>query len=95
LSDKDLALILLNNSIGQDIKDIILSSEMEMLQPLRSGDYYKVKAQENNGSLKLLESKKQMLKQKYKSAVGNFLPNIALVGQYQMLQDDLTFIEPK
>lgn len=95
LMDKDLSLILLNNRIGINTKEITLSSNMEMLQSLKSIDYYESKAESNNGSLKLLGTKKQMLEQKYKASIGNLLPNIALAGEYQILQNDLTLVEPK
>jgi outer membrane protein TolC len=95
LADKDLILILLSNNIGRDIKDMVLSSNMEILQTLKSIDYYESKAEANNDSLKLLDTKKQMLKQKHKVSVGNLLPNISLTGEYQILQNDLSIVEPK
>jgi outer membrane protein TolC len=58
-------------------------------------EYYLSQAAANNVSLKLLESRKKMLKQKHKAAVGGLLPNVAAVGEYQILQDKLTFVEPE
>ena len=95
LTDKELASILLNNTAGIKTEHFELSTPMEMLPGERDADFYVSKALENNNSLKLLNSKKLMLKQKHKAAFGNMLPNIAAVGEYQILQDKLTMVEPE
>lgn len=94
LMDKELASILLNNTLGIRTEEMELSTPMEMMESRNSADFYAAKAADNNNSIKLLNSKKLMLKQKHKSALGNFLPTIAAVGEYQILQDKLSMIEP-
>lgn len=95
LMDKDLASILLNNTLGIDTSGMELASPMEMLKDAKPVAYYAQKADSANTTLRLLESKKMMLRQKYKAAVGKLFPDIAAVGQYQLLQDKLTFAEPE
>jgi outer membrane protein TolC len=95
LTDKELASILLNNTVGIETQLLELSAPMEMLSGEQTVDFYVSKAYENNNFLKLLNGKKLMLKQKHKAAVGSILPNIAAVGQYQILQDKLTVAEPE
>jgi outer membrane protein TolC len=95
LMDKELACILLDNTLGIKTEGLELSTPMEMLEGAQPGGYYVSKAAENNSSLKLLDGKKQMLRQKHKAAVGSMLPNIAAVGEYQILQDKLTMVEPE
>lgn len=95
LMDKDLARILLTNTIGIDISNIELSSHIEMIEGQENMEYYIEKAKINNTALKLLNSKKMMLKQKYKVSTGNLLPSVAAIGQYQILQDELTLAEPQ
>lgn len=95
LMDKDLACILLTNTIGIDASDKELSSPMEMMKGRQEMEYYTEKAETGNTSLKLLDSKKMMLKQKHKASVGKLLPTVAAVGEYQILQDKLTLIEPE
>jgi outer membrane protein TolC len=95
LMDKELAFILLTNTIGVNAEQFELTSHMEMIVGLSDVDFYVSKAQSNNNSIKLLNAKKLMLKQKYKAAVGDMLPNIAAVGGYQILQDKLTAVEPE
>ena len=70
LMDKDLASILLNNTLGIDTSGMELASPMEMLKDAKPVAYYAQKADSANTTLRLLESKKMMLRQKYKAAVG-------------------------
>ncbi len=93
--DKELAVILLNNTLGINTNNLTLTDTMEMLPNNYDEVYFTEKAAQNNNTVKLLESKKIMLKQKHKTAVGNLLPNIAAVGEYQILQDKLTMVEPE
>lgn len=95
LMDKELASILLNNTLGIKTENIELSSPMEMMKDRQSTDFYITTAASNNNSLKLLNSKKLMLKQKHKAASGKLLPTVAAVGEYQILQDKLTMLEPE
>jgi outer membrane protein TolC len=97
VSDKDLAFTLLSNDIGISIdeKETVLSAPMKMAQDIKSLDYYLSKADADNGVLKLLTIQKNILKQKYNVSVGALLPNVSLVGEYQILQDDLFFFEPE
>lgn len=95
LRDSELSYMLFNNAIGGIDGTICLSSEIKILKDLKNEDYYISKALQNNSSLKLLYTKKDMLKQKYKVSLGNMLPNIAAFGEYQILQDKLTLVEPK
>jgi len=95
LMDTELAAILLSNSLGESSADFDLASPMEMLPGQRDSSFYISKAENDNNSLKLLDAEKKMLKQKYKVAVGNLLPNISAVGEYQILQDKLTMVEPE
>ncbi|MDR1196600.1 MAG: TolC family protein [Endomicrobium sp.] len=95
LNDKELASILLNNTLGIKTEDTELASPMEMISGLKDADFYVSKALNGNGSLKLLNGKKLMLKQKHKAAIGSLLPAIAAIGEYQILRDDLTMLEPE
>jgi outer membrane protein TolC len=95
LRDSELSYMLFNNAIGESDGTIYLSSEIKMLKNLKNEDYYTSKALQNNSSLRLLYTKKDMLKQKYKVFLGNILPNIAAFGEYKILQDKLTLVEPK
>jgi outer membrane protein TolC len=95
LNDKELASILLNNTLGIKTEALELSAPMEMISGLKDADFYALKALNDNGALKLLNDKKLMLKQKHKAAVGSLLPAIAAVGEYQILRDDLTMLEPE
>lgn len=95
IRDKELASLLLTNTIGIETEELFLSSPMEMMKNQKDIDYYTAKAMQNNNSIKLLNSKKAMLKQKHKAAVGNLLPSIAAVGEYQILQDKLSLLEPE
>jgi outer membrane protein TolC len=92
--DAELAVTLLVNSAGSEAENKELSSQMEILAELESEDFY-VKKAENNSSLKLLEAKKSMLKQKHKVSLGNVLPSAAIIGEYQILQNNLTLAEPE
>ncbi|AKL98359.1 TolC family protein [Endomicrobium proavitum] len=95
-SDKELAQILFANTLGDsEVKQYNLTSPMAMLENKNNENFYVEKARVNNASLKLLNAKKDMLRQKRKAAVGNLLPNVAAVGQYQILQDKLTAAEPE
>jgi outer membrane protein TolC len=95
LRDSELSYTLFSNVIGGIYGTMYLSSEIKMLKDLKNEGYYISKALQNNSSLKLLCTKKDMLKQKYKVSLGNMLPNITAFGQYQILQDKLTLVEPK
>jgi outer membrane protein TolC len=95
LRDSELSYTLFNNVIGAISGTIYLSSDIKMLKNVKNEDYYISKALQNNSSLKLLYTKRDMLKQKYKVSLGNMLPNIAAFGEYQILQDKLTLVEPK
>jgi outer membrane protein TolC len=92
--DAELAHALLLNSVGSAAENKELSSPMEILSELEDKAFYEQKA-ENNFTLKLLEAKKEMLKQKNKAAWGNVLPMAAVVGQYQIMQNNLTLAEPE
>jgi outer membrane protein TolC len=95
LRDNELSYMFFNNIIGKTDEVLSLSSEIEVLKDLKEEKYYIDKSLQNNSSLKLLYIKKDMLKQKYKVYLGNMFPNIAAFGQYQVLQNKLTLVEPK
>ncbi|MCL2334763.1 MAG: TolC family protein [Endomicrobia bacterium] len=96
LMDAELAAILLSSALGAAAnQDFDLAGPMEMLPGQQDPSFYVSKAESRNSSLKLLEIEKKMLRQKYRAAAGNLLPNIAAVGEYQILQDKLTMFEPE
>ncbi|MDR1695773.1 MAG: TolC family protein [Endomicrobium sp.] len=95
LMDKELAEVLLTNTLGIKTGMPELSSPMKMIGAGKDCAYFEEKALQNNLSLKLLDAKKEMLEQKHKAAAGNFLPAVAAVGQYQILRDKLTDLEPE
>jgi Outer membrane protein len=95
MMDKELAAILLDNTLGIKIEGALLSSPMEMIDGRKNSGFYVSKSENNNTSLLLLNSKKLMLKQKHKTAVGNLLPSVAAMGEYQILRDKLMITEPE
>ncbi|MDR2616489.1 MAG: TolC family protein [Endomicrobium sp.] len=95
LRDNELAYMFFNNVIGKTDEVLYLSSAIKVLKDLKEEKYYRDKSLQNNSSLKLLYIKKDMLKQKYKVYLGNMFPNIAAFGEYQLLQNKLTLVEPK
>ncbi|MDR1244027.1 MAG: TolC family protein [Endomicrobium sp.] len=95
LRDNELAYMFFNNVIGKTDEVLYLSSAIKVLKDLKEEKYYRDKSLQNNSSLKLLYIKKDILKQKYKVYLGNMFPNLAAFGEYQLLQNKLTLVEPK
>ncbi|MDR3048500.1 MAG: TolC family protein [Elusimicrobiota bacterium] len=94
LSDKETAVSILGADLGADASNLELTDPLTMLSGFQDLDYYLLRAQDNN-DLALLNIKKAGLEQKHKVSVGNTFPTISAMGQYQLLQDDLSDLEPE
>ncbi|MDR0823237.1 MAG: TolC family protein [Endomicrobium sp.] len=94
LTDRETAISVLGADLGADASNLELTDALSMLSGFQDLDYYLLRAQDNN-DLALLNIKKAGLEQKHQVSKGNVLPTISAVGQYQLLQDDLSDLEPE
>ncbi|MDR3243515.1 MAG: TolC family protein [Elusimicrobiota bacterium] len=94
LSDKEIALTLLSADLGADASTLELTDNLSILSGFQDLDYYLLRL-EDNGSLALLNIQEESFKQKHKVSIGNTLPTISAVGQYQILKDELSALEPE
>ena len=94
IRDYELSLVVLSNVIGENIEDSNLSTDLNLLEELKDVDFYIQSSYSNNITLKTLNQKQNMLKQKIKSVKAEFLPTVALFGKYEIYQEDLTVFEP-
>jgi len=93
--DVQLALVVLSNIIGKDTQDSHLTTDINILENLEDIDLYIQTAKNNNTSLKELNNKKNLIKQKKKAITSNYLPTIAAFGKYEIYKDDLTVFDPE
>jgi outer membrane protein TolC len=69
-------------------------SELFYLDSIEPSAYFKILAQQNNPLLRQVESKKLLAEQNYKAERGNFMPEIALEGMYDVVDKDLSPYAP-
>ena len=93
--DFELSLVVLSNIIGIDIENAKLITNFKKIENLKSSEEYLQIAYSNNISLKNVQQKKNMLKQKQKAIKGDFLPTIAAFGKYEIYKNNLTILEPE
>ena len=93
--DVQLALVVLSNIIGKDVQDSRLITDINVLENLEDIDLYIQTAKNNNTSLKELNNKKNLIKQKKKAITGNYLPTIAAFGKYEIYKENLTVFDPE
>ena len=93
--DLQLALVVLSNIIGRDSQNSQLATDINILENLKDVEYYIETAKNNNVSLKELNEKKNLVKQKKKAIKGNFLPTIAAFGKYEIYKENLTVFDPE
>lgn len=93
--DFELALVVLSNIIGTDAENAKLITNFSKIENLKTPEEYSQMAYSNNISLKNIQQKKEMIKQKQKSIKGEFLPTIAAFGKYEIYKANLTFLEPE
>ena len=93
--DLELALVVLSDIIGVDVKDSNLITNFKKIDNIKDTKYYEDTAISNNIALKNLKHKKEMISQKKKAIKGNFLPTIATFGKYEIYKHNLTLFEPE
>ena len=93
--DLELALVILSDIIGVDVKDSNLITNFKKIDNIKDTKYYEDTAISNNIALKNLKHKKEMISQKKKAIKGNFLPTIATFGKYEIYKHNLTLFEPE
>ena len=91
--DLELALVVLSDIIGVDVKDSNLITDFKKIDNIKDTKYYEDTAISNNIALKNLKHKKEMVSQKKRAIKGNFLPTIATFGKYEIYKHNLTLFE--
>ena len=76
-------------------ENIIPISNLFYLENVEPLSYFKAQAKENSPIIKMIESKKSLADQKYKSEKSEFFPSIAIQGEYTILNKDLSPYAPK
>jgi outer membrane protein TolC len=95
LRDQELAIILLNDALGTDVGNCALVTPLGMPGGWKDVERYVAAGASNNPNLRVLAEKKELLKQKYTAAYANFLPQVAVFGDYALYQKDLTVFDPQ
>lgn len=93
--DFELSLVVLSNIIGENIEDTNLTTNFKKIEKLKTVEAYSATAYSGNITLKNMQQKKDMLKQKQKAIRGEFLPTIAAFGKYEIYKNNLTILEPE
>jgi len=84
------------NSIGQT-EEIQINplSELFYLKEIEPIEYFRQEAEKNNPQLKQIESKKSLAEIGVKVETANYLPTVALMGTYDLVNMDLSPYVPK
>jgi len=83
----------LSNTIGDSI-EVQPISELFLLKQIESVDFFQQAAVENNPLLKQVESKKNLAKANYNIQRSDYLPTVAIVGNKELYQQDLSHLVP-
>lgn len=84
----------LKNTLA-DSSDIETVSELFLIRNLENVEYFQQSARENNPLLLQVESKKVLAKQNYNIKKADYFPAIALVGNKELAQYQLTHLMPE
>jgi len=84
----------LKNTLA-DSSDIDVISELFLLRNIENVEYFQQAARENNPLLKQVESKKVLAKQNYRIKKADYLPAVAIVGNKELAQYQLTHLMPE
>ncbi len=84
----------LKNTLA-DSSDVDVVSELFLVKNIESVEYFQQAARENNPLLKQVESKKILAKQNYNIKRADYLPAIAIVGNKELAQYQLTHLIPE
>ena len=84
----------LKNTLA-DSSDIDAISHLFLLKNIESVDYFQQSARENNPLLKQVESKKMLAKQNYNIKKADYFPAVAVVGNKELAEYQLTHLMPK
>ena len=93
--DFELSLVVLSNIIGTNVENSNLITDFKKIEKLKTVEAYSATAYSGNVTLKNMQQKKNMLKQKQKAIRGEFLPTVAAFGKYEIYKDNLTILEPE
>ena len=83
----------LSNTLGDSI-DIQPISELFLIRQIEDVSFFQESAIENNPILKQVESKKMLATQNYNIQRSNYMPTIAVVGNKELIQEDLSHMVP-
>jgi len=84
----------LKNTLA-DSSDIKTVSQLFLVKNIESVEFFKQAARENNPLLKQVESKKMLAKQSYNIKKADYFPAIAIVGNKELAQYQLTHLMPE
>jgi len=84
----------LKNTLA-DSSDIETVSELFLVKNLENVEYFQQSARESNPLLKQVESKKMLVKQNYNIKKADYFPAIAIVGNKELAQYQLTHLMPE
>lgn len=92
--DEELARKVLANTLDEQSYQFDLVTKMRIL-PMQSLESYAGEAQDGNYSLQQLTTKKNLLGAKTTAARAEFLPTLALIGNYRFYEQDLSAASPE
>ncbi len=93
--DFKLSLVVLSDIIGINVENTNLITDFNKIEKLKSVEYYSKTACTDNITLKNMQQKKYMIKQKQKAVKSGFLPTVAAFGKYEIYKENLTILEPE
>ncbi len=93
--DFELAVILLNNTLGTGNEFFDLQTPLFLSEQVVSEEDYLRDALEHNTNIEMLEHKSVMLDKKHDVIRGNFMPTVGLFLKYEMEKKYLTTLEPE
>jgi outer membrane protein TolC len=84
------------NSLAKDSAETITpASPLFYLDTIESLEYFKMQAEENSPIIRTVESKQALAKQNMKAEISGFVPNVAVLGEYNLADKDLSTLVPK
>ena len=83
----------LSNTLGDSV-NVQPISELFLLKQIEPVSYFQQAAIENNPLLKQVESKKSLAKANYNIQRSDYLPTVAIVGNKELYQNELTHLVP-
>ena len=93
--DKELSEILLHNALGMDKESFDLTTPLLAPKTIEGLSYYIEKGLKNNPDIQNIAHTKNILDQKYRVSISNFMPSISAFGTYELYREDLTPFDPE